>query len=207
MLSEEGGRIELRLGERVVGVAKNGTNIERIITATHREHPASAFIDTSYEGDLMVLGGVAYTWGRESPAQYGESYAGVRTQPEPLCPPVVQFHNPVPHTLSNGELLPLIAKRPGEPGQGDKTVQAYNYRLCLTQNRSNSLPIPFPSNASVFGRAETWELLRRWVNVRASAGHPVSLHEVLAIHPTVNGKADVNDAGPIGTDFLGASAP
>ena len=56
---------------------------------------AAVFIDASYEGDLMAMAGVDYTYGREPPAQYGEPFAGVRRQPEPLCPLVVQFDVPV----------------------------------------------------------------------------------------------------------------
>ena len=84
-----------------------------------------------------------------------------------------------------------------QPGDGDKTVQAYNYRLCLTQNTSNMLPIPLPTATSTYSKPETWELLRRWVQVRAAAGTPVQLSEVLAIHPTMHGKADINDAGSV----------
>lgn len=118
------------------------------------------------------------------------------------CPnDVIRDH----HNASTGALLPLINPSPPPAGVGDRSVQAYNYRLCFTQNRSNWLPIPLPDPRNEYSRPETWELLRRWVDARAAAGRPVALRDVLAIHPTVHGKNDVNDAGPIGTDLLGGS--
>ena len=183
--------VSVRRG-RVVAVERGEGPASRVLTALHTDdgavHRGASFVDASYEGDVMALGGVSYTWGREAPSVYNETWAGVRRQPEPLCPPVVQFQNPVPHTTADGELLPLITRDPAPPGGGDKTVQAYNYRLCLTQNKSNWREIPPPSNRSVYSKPETWELLRRWVGVRASVGSPVQLDEVLAIHPTVHGK-------------------
>jgi len=184
--------VSIRRG-RVVRVdvdrAVSGTAVLRALhTDDGVVHRGTSFVDASYEGDVMALAGVAYTWGREPPSEYNEPWAGVRRQPEPLCPPVVQFQNPVPHTTASGALLPLITSDPAPPGGGDKTVQAYNYRLCLTQNKSNWLPVPPPDSTSVYSRPETWELLRRWVAVRAAAGSPVQLEEVLAIHPTLHGK-------------------
>src|SRR5690606_2218951 len=109
---------------------------------------AKVFIDTSYEGDLMAKAGVTYTVGREPNSQYNEKYNGVQlsriagnelknevvTTPEfPLgVDPYVVKGDP-----SSG-LLPLIQGVGMAPtGSGDTKVQAYNFRMCLTQDFSN----------------------------------------------------------------------
>ncbi|MBW3622429.1 MAG: FAD-dependent oxidoreductase, partial [Armatimonadetes bacterium] len=74
--------------------------------------PARAFVDATYEGDLMALSGAEYRVGRESSAEYNEEHAGV-----------LYFD------------VNTYTKLPGSTGEGDKRVQAYNYRLPLT-NRS-----------------------------------------------------------------------
>jgi len=36
-----------------------------------------AFVDASYDGEVVVAAGLSYTWGREGNTTYGESMAGV----------------------------------------------------------------------------------------------------------------------------------
>jgi hypothetical protein len=197
------------LRKRVVAVNKTAATgrVQSLTTTDGTTFTAAVFVDASYEGDLMALAGVTYTWGREAPSAYNESYAGVRQQPEPLCPAVVQFDVRVNSTSNGGSLLPLIAPRSKPPRSADRTVQAYNYRLCLTQNRSNWAPIPPPKRGSLYAQPETWELLRRLVKARAAVGRATTVADALAIHPTLHGKCDINDMGPIGTDLLGGSSP
>ena len=57
----------------------NTTAIAAITLTDGRVLSGSAFIDASYEGDLLARAGVSYTTGRESMAQYNESLAGRRT--------------------------------------------------------------------------------------------------------------------------------
>ena len=62
------------------GVRKSGARLQSIVMENGSEYTARMFADCTYEGDLMAQAGVAYTWGRESSAQYGESLAGVRDE-------------------------------------------------------------------------------------------------------------------------------
>jgi len=160
---------------------------------------AKMYIDASYEGDLMAGAKVSYFVGRESNSTYGETLDGIRAQT-----PKHQFTVAVdPYVLPGhpaSGLLPLIQNEPsGTVGEGDKSVQAYNFRLCLTQNPTNKIPIDPPAH---YDPAQ-YELLavtsRRWW----AAGKTPHLRQLMDIEPMPNGKTDVNNNGPFSTDFMG----
>ncbi|RYG64365.1 FAD-dependent oxidoreductase, partial [bacterium] len=105
---------------------------------------AKMFIDASYEGDLMAKSGVKYHVGRESNATYGENYNGVQVhqlhQFDLPVDPYIEAGNP------NSGLLPSVnATEPGPVGTGDNKIQAYNFRLCLTNDPSNRIPYEKPA--------------------------------------------------------------
>jgi hypothetical protein len=53
-----------------------------------------------------------------------------------------QFNVAINYTYGNGTLLPMIyGGDPGAIGAADSKVQGYNFRMCLTLNASNSVPI------------------------------------------------------------------
>jgi len=59
----------------------DGTKIVSITTECNGKlikRTAGAFVDASYEGDLMMASGAKYTFGRESKVQYDEPSAGVK---------------------------------------------------------------------------------------------------------------------------------
>ena len=85
-------------------------------------------------------------------------------------------------------------------GAGDARVQAYNFRLCLTQNRSNVRPFPAPSNYS----GAEWELLRRAVMANAKTGLRFG-NFFTDVHFVAAGKTDTNNAGGLSTDFVGGA--
>src|SRR5205809_5271135 len=107
------------------------------------------------------------------------------------------------HRLSDkdGRLLPEIwAEPPGKPGTGDKKVQAYNFRLCLTQNIENRIPFPKPENYD----PRTYQLLARLLKTRTGKqGRAPRMDELLNIRPIPNGKADFNNTGAFSTDYIG----
>ena len=154
------------------------------------------FIDGSYTGDLAAAAGVTTTWGREARSAYNESWAGRR---EPFG---VNFDSKQFTPLdAAGNLLPLMTTRLSAPlGSGDDRVQGYNYRLCVTQNRSNLLPFPPPANYN----ASTWEALRR--EAQANITSPDFTAFVSAV-PVPNGKYDLNNGDFVSTDATGLSWP
>ncbi len=117
-------------------VKKDGTKIRAISLTGDRSVSANVFIDATYEGDLMAKAGVSYTYGRESKAQFGESYAGVRFMDEPI--------DASPYDDS-GKLLPgFVEKSTLTEGQADNRVMNYNFRVMMSSN-SDRAPFPKPA--------------------------------------------------------------
>ena len=106
---------------------------------------AKQFIDATYEGDLMAASGVSYTVGREGRDEYGESLAGRKE----IQPGNHQLRGaPVSPYDDEGNLLPYVVPDDelGEVGSADEKVQAYCFRLCLTDVEDNRIPITRPED-------------------------------------------------------------
>ena len=124
------------------GVVKQGNRVTELVMQNGERYRGRIFVDSSYEGDLMAQANVSYTWGREATSQYGESLAGVRPKDRGH-----QFEMKISAYLPSGELLPEVQSEPrGELGQADRKVQAYNFRMCLTDNPAIRVPYPKPEN-------------------------------------------------------------
>lgn len=156
---------------------------------------AFQFIDCSYEGDFMAKSGVSYTVGREPNHLYNENYNGVQ-----LLPHKHQFEVPVSPYLVPGDpdsgLLPgITAEELQRNGTEDYKVQAYNFRLCLTQDKNKQIPFYKPD----YYNPLEYELLARLLKTR----HNWRLRDLLILSGMPNGKTDVNNKGPISTDYIG----
>ncbi len=176
------------------GVEKRGPRILRLLTENGMSFQARMFIDASYEGDLLSQAGVSFTWGREGRSDYDESFAGVR--------PVDQyakhwFDVPVCAYGTGHTLLPeVITEPPGKIGDGDKKLQAYNFRLCITRHPANRVPLPKPADYD----PRRYTLLSRYVarKVEVSGRAPY----LVIMSPLPNGKFDINNYGPFSTDCI-----
>jgi hypothetical protein len=179
-------------------VNKKSSRITSIKMENGDVFSAPVFVDATYEGDLMAQSGVTFTWGREGRAEYGESFAGAR---EGHRYAGHWFKVPVSAYDSHHKLLPNINHGPrGKDGAGDKKVQAYNFRLCLTKDRGNQAPIPKPLNYD----ARDYELLARLIAATTKAdGSEPRLHQFITISPLPNGKTDINNNGAFSTDYIG----
>ncbi len=164
---------------------------------------AAVYVDASYEGDLMASFGVPYAVGREPRELYGETWAGRQPATRP------SKHN-FPVRISpfddDGLLLPLVREPEldarGWPsdriGDGDGGLQAYQFRLCLTDRAENRIPFEEPHGYD----PSQFALLERYleaVDVRA--------HDLLGLVPDLlpNGKCDVNSIGPFSLNLLDGS--
>ena len=188
------------------GVTMDGKRIAAITTLSGKTYRGKMFIDATYVGDLMAAAGVTYTVGREPESQYGESMAGVRrgdTQPRVHYTQGDKDHfikDVDPYTkpgATNSGLLPLISNIPGlANGQGDKKIQAYNYRVCLTTDPKLRIPIEKPPGY----REVDHELLLR--NFDAGDDRLPAL-----IEPLAGGKqkVDWNNMHAVGSDLPGAN--
>jgi len=192
--------------DREKGVKMNGKRIESITTLSGKTYRGKMFIDATYVGDLMAAAGVTYTVGREPESQYGEDMAGVRrgdTSPRVHYTQKDKDHftkdvDPYvkPGDPSSG-LLPYIVKIDGlTNGQGDKKIQAYNYRVCLTTDPKLHIPIEKPEGYKEIDH----ELLLR--NFEAGDMRMPALIEPLE---GTGSKVDWNNMHAVGSDHPGAN--
>ncbi|MDQ2841267.1 MAG: FAD-dependent oxidoreductase [Acidobacteriota bacterium] len=181
---------------RLSSVVKAGSQLTLIRMENGREFSGHVFIDSSYEGDLMKAAGVSYAIGREARTRYGESLAGRQD----ILPGHHQFKFPVSADMPSGGLLPLIVpeSKVAQIGEGDNRFQSYCFRLCMTEDPANSLPVERPKDY----HPSRYELARRYLE---SARGALFLNDFLGIVPIPNSKYDVNSTGPVSTDLLGAS--
>lgn len=177
------------------GVQMDGDRVVAITAENGNEFRGRIFIDCSYEGDLMAGAGISWTHGRESMAQHGETLAGVREHT-----PKHQFKVKVPARDANGDLLPEISDRPkGQPGEGDRRVQAYNFRLCMTQRPDLMTSWPKPANYD----PAKYALLARLIQVTDAESTPIKVADLMHPGEVKNGKTDTNNNGAFSTDYIG----
>jgi len=197
MLAQAG--VTVCTNQQLASVTMSNLFITQITMADGTAYQARDFIDTTYEGDLMAMAGVNFTWGRESTTQYNESLAGVQ------YPNSSYYYDPYvnPGQPSSG-LLPFVQPAgSGSVGDADHLLQCYNFRLCLTQNPTNQIPIAPPTNYV----ESDYELFRRYIAARIAQDGAVSLGQLMDIQTIIpNGKTDINANGELSTDYLGGNA-
>ncbi len=182
--------------DREFGVTKQAGRVTSIKMLSGEEYRAKIFMDATYEGDLMAAAGVAYTTGREPNSKYDETLNGVQIANAKFH----QFDAPVDPYITPGDsssgLLPGIhSGGPGEQGAGDDRIQAYCFRMCLTNVAANRVPFPKPDDYD----SMRYELLLRTIQAGANK-HPQGYFTVTAMP---NGKTDTNNCGPFSTDNIG----
>ena len=153
------------------------------------------FIDCSYEGDLMAAAGVEYRVGRESNEEYGETWNGVQMLqghqfPDGVDPFVV------PGAPSSGLLWGVSDAALQPSGSGDGLVQAYNFRICLTDSLENRIPIEKPADYD----PSHYELLARLI---AAQPEKTRLNDYFIWSRMPGRKTDVNNRGGFSTDMIG----
>jgi hypothetical protein len=191
--------ITVRFNQRLARVNRRGLRITEIAMEDGTVYRAKMFIDASYEGDLMARAGVSYHYGREANSVYGETLNGIREKT-----PKHQFIVDVDPYVKPGDpssgLLPFIQATPfGNPGDGDRSVQAYNFRLCFTKNPDNWKPIDPPADYD----EKKFELLGRYFDALKAANKKMTLNNFLKIDMVTKDKTDINNNGGFSTDFIG----
>ncbi len=155
---------------------------------------AAMFIDCSYEGDLMARAGVSYTVGREANSQYQETYNGVQVLEGHQFPDGIDPYK-TPGDPTSGLVWGVSDAKLSERGNGDKMVQAYNFRICLSNKPENRVTIERPDNYD----STRYELLLRYLQKKV----PGDLWGFLKFDRMPNNKTDINNNGPISTDMIG----
>jgi len=191
--------------DRSDGVEKVDTRIISITTLSGKNIQGKMFIDATYEGDLLATAGVSYTVGRESNETYNETMNGVHTKLTDTTRTGHPAHNSMNHNFADGVdpykvagdpssgLLPFIDPTgPGEEGEGDHRVQAYCFRMCLTDHPENRIAFEKPSNYDELD----YELLLR--NYEAGENGFPWINSKMP-----NRKTDTNNRTGFSTDFIG----
>lgn len=193
-------RVPLQSGYRLKNVQKQGTEITGITieqangTGADQFIKAKMFIDCSYEGDLMAKSGVSYTVGRESNDTYGETFNGVQLMEGHQFPDNIDPFK-IPGDPASGLLWGISNNTLAAKGSGDQLVQAYNFRICLTNEPANRIAITRPVGYD----STKYELLLRFIKQSS----PVDLKPFLKIDLMPGHKTDINNKGPFSTDMIG----
>ena len=182
------GRLDL-----AAGVVMNGNRIAHLRLEDGREFGGKMFIDCSYEGDLLPGAGVTYTTGREANATYDETVNGIqaakasKNQLPNGIDPYVEASNP-----TSGLLPGVTPDAGGADGSADSRLQAYCFRMVLTNVPENRVTIAQPAG---YDEAD-YELLFRAIEAGQSGNF-------FKLSTVPNVKTDSNNTGGISTDFIG----
>lgn len=213
--------VKVHFKARLASVQKEGSRITALVMEDGQVVRARMFLDTTYEGDLMAKAGVNYTLMREGNAKYGETYNGIyydekyRPRTGHLMPGdsgrvaggqgVWDRDFPLDPYVVKGDpksgLLPLIQKgEPGVPGAPAPGVQAYCFRLCLTTDPANRIPITPPADYN----PKRYEIVARFIEACIANGDDMDLRWFSKHDALPNQKWDFNTA-TFGGNLPGAS--
>lgn len=197
MLQESGAQVvKGKRLDRNNGVVMDGNRIVSIRTEDGEVFRGKMFVDASYEGDLMADAGVTYFVGREPNDQYGEFLNGIVPNQPVFSAGISPFK--VEGKPESGLLEGVDPQSPGEAGEGDHRVQAYTFRVCLTDVPENMIPIEKPENYN----PELFETHLRYAVLNPEA---VPGKAFFKLTPMPNRKTDSNNRGSFSTDFVGMS--
>ncbi|MCY7357072.1 MAG: FAD-dependent oxidoreductase [Rudanella sp.] len=167
-------------------------------TPETRTIEAKQFIDCSYEGDLMATNApVSFTVGREDNSQYGETWNGVQLLDKHQFPDGVDPYK-IPGKPESGLIYGVSDAKLKPNGTGDLSVQAYNYRMCLTDDPANRIPITRPDGYD----STKYELLLRQIAQKEPKELTWNLMHFVMMP---NRKTDINNCGGLSTDMIGAN--
>ncbi len=183
-------------GNRIAGIVVENSTKPRRKTDVRIE--ARVFLDCSYEGDLMAKAGVSYTTGREDNSQYGETWNGAHISKYHQFPdgvdPYVKRGDP-----KSGLVYGILPGSPKQTGEGNKDIQSYNFRITLTNDPANMIPITMPENYD----PARYELLIRQIEKQPFLEK--GLDDIFAWSLMPNHKTDINNRGGFSTDMIGGS--
>jgi hypothetical protein len=193
MLKEHGVTVVTARLDLKNGVVMDGKRIQKIRTEDGREFAGKIFIDATYEGDLLPGAGVSFTTGRESNATYNETVSGIQTKgavknqlPDGIDPYLL------PGDPASGLLPGVNPDAGGEDGQGDHRLQAYCFRMCLTDS---------PENRVTIGKPEGYDEAAYEILFRAIEAGQSRDFTKFSLMP--NRKTDSNNTGGISNNPVG----
>ncbi|KAI1068856.1 hypothetical protein LB507_006114 [Fusarium sp. FIESC RH6] len=179
------------------GVDMSGTQIKSFQTESGSTFSGKMFIDAGYEGDLMDTAGISYRVGREDKQEFNESAAGFHLDQANRLSQINPFND---EDDSDSGFIPGVGRELTNygayhaNGKEDHRLQAFNYRLSLTQEEDNKKEFFKPKDYN----ESDYEILFRYIK----AGHegPFFTTQLMP-----NLKTDTNAAGLVSTDLIGGS--
>lgn len=195
--------IEVIYNQQLVSVDKVERNIEAINVTNFDDRngnqlkvKAKMFMDCTYEGDLLAKAGASYIVGREDNQLYNETLSGVQLRKKHQLPDGVDPYK-IKRDPSSGLLFGIGNETLKPDGTGDKKVQAYNFRITLTNNPANKVDITKPDNYD----PSKYELLIRQKEIQPWQ----ALSDVFIWSLMPNNKTDINNRNGMSTDMIGAN--
>jgi len=183
-----GDKVTLLLGNRLTSARMDGPAIQSIQLNSGASIRASAWIDASYEGDLMAGAGVTYRIGREAISTYNEPHAGWARS---------TMVTDVSALQKDGALISGVSANPDETkGNGDAKIMAYSFRCCLTTNPSILVPFTRPANYDP----------SRYLGLTRSiaADRITKLSKIVSMSPTIREKYDLlRSENPFTVNLIG----
>jgi hypothetical protein len=200
-LDEAGIKVDYQY--RIVAANKSGSTLKSISLenslkpdpSSNKTVEAAMFIDCSYEGDLMARAGVSYAVGREANSDYNETINGVQLMKGHQFPDGIDPYK-IPGKPQSGLVWGISDEKLQPNGTGDKKAQAYNFRICLTSDPANLIPITEPEGYD----ASRYELLLRLMNKQP---HAKALIDYFIWSKMPNNKTDINNRNGFSTDMIG----
>ena len=193
MVREAG--VSVYLGQRLSRTSMEGQRIQKITMESGDAFEAKVFVDASYEGDLLKQAGVSYMVGREANAQYRETINGIKSRSHQNQLPKGIDPYRIKGDPASGLLAGVNATAGGPDGSADSKVQAYCFRLCLTEVASNRVMIAKPEG---YDEAD-YELLFRAIEAGLTK-------DFFNFRPNIpKGKTDSNNGKGISFDYVGAN--
>ena len=204
------GHVKVLLSEQIYKLKKKRRNIRYILVKNHDKKNSSSikinakeFLDCTYEGDLMAMAGVSYIVGPESNEKYNETIDGYQLAAYHKQSGAHQFPDSIspykiPGDPSSGLLWGISNAKPSPAGSGDHKIQAYNFRVCLTDSAANRIPITRPEDYD----STKYELLLRLFSAQPDM-RKINQYFIWSIMP--NRKTDINNRGAFSTDMIGTN--
>ena len=204
------GNVPVIYNKRIADVVKENARIKSVsLVNTYGSSKkkqtitAEVFLDCTYEGDLLALSGVSYAVGREDNKVYKENYSGFQLPEYHKQSGYHQFPDGVspyrtPGNSSSGLVWGISKDTPSPSGEGDKRVQAYNFRICLTDSVENMIPIKRPSDYD----PSKYELLVRLFQAQPNM-KKINDYFIWSLMP--KRKTDINNRGGFSTDMIGVN--
>lgn len=202
------GNMPVIYNRRISEVVKDGATITRVkLVNTYGPAKqsqiisAKVFLDCTYEGDLLALAGVSYTVGREDNRVYNENHSGFQLPEYHKRSGFHQFPDNVspykiPGDPASGLVWGISTDTARPQGEGDKKVQAYNFRICLTDDPANRIPIKKPKGYD----ASKYELLVRLFDAQPNMR---KINDYFIWSNMPGRKTDINNRGGFSTDMIG----